>query len=250
MMVVEEDSGGEIFMCCLCDSKYFKLKDVAVDHIIDEHNLMHSDCKLYLCTFDPACKFKTYQTSRIRLHMLNDHTAETRAFHCKQCNLELESPQMLKAHISQEHPKLAMKMTMSHLRCAECGHLSRSGQAHRAHVATHKPAEERRDFACQQCDQKFVQPVHLDVHIRVVHLKIKQYRCKPCDHAFSNTGNLEEHIAVKHMGYKNGKEWRVAKKDNRVKQSAKEHEAYEYIPHWKDPDKPWTKPITKSKRLL
>ena len=38
------------------------------------------------------------------------------------------------------------------------------------------------------------------------------------------------------MGFKNGKEWRVARKDPAVKITVKNHEAYEYIKHWKDGD--------------
>ena len=68
-------------------------------------------------------------------------------------------------------------------------------------------------------------------------------RCTLCDTFFSNTGNLEEHIAIKHMGYKTSQEWRVAKKDDSVKQTVKDHEAFEYIKHWKDPEKhQWSEP--------
>ena len=38
------------------------------------------------------------------------------------------------------------------------------------------------------------------------------------------------------MGFKNGKEWRIAKKDPEVKSAAKNHEAYEYIKCWNDGD--------------
>ena len=61
-------------------------------------------------------------------------------------------------------------------------------------------------------------------------------RCKLCNIAYSNTGVLEEHIAIKHLGYQNGKEWRAVRKDIKIRQAAKDHEAYEYIRHWADKD--------------
>ena len=40
------------------------------------------------------------------------------------------------------------------------------------------------------------------------------------------------------MGFKNGKEWRVARKDPLVKNAAKEHEAFEYTKQ--DTEKLWS----------
>ena len=81
---------------------------------------------------------------------------------------------------------------------------------------------------------RFAQQAHRDNHVRVVHLKIKQYRCKLCDTYYANTGNLEEHIGTKHLGFRNSKEWRRNKAANKT--AAKSHEAYEYVKHWQDAD--------------
>ena len=114
--------------------------------------------------------------------------------------------------------------------CSQCGHSFYTKQRLEQHFATHTASlEDRKVHPCETCGAKFAQKAHLNTHVRVTHLKIKQYRCKICNTPFSNTGNLEEHIGIKHLGFKDGKEWRKNKPAN--KHLAKQHEAYEYTPY-------------------
>ena len=50
------------------------------------------------------------------------------------------------------------------------------------------------------------------------------------------------------MGFKNGKEWRVARKDPLVKNAAKEHEAFEYIKQ--DTEKLWSEVQSKQPHFM
>ena len=174
----------------------FRHKGLAVDHIINDHNVAYSGCKLYQCRVDPkSCSFSTYQKFRFRHHMNNKHSYRTETENlCKMCNKSFKYLYTLKSHIKQVHQE-----TEKRFQCDECGYLSkyvnklrylqlchlilislpfpfRTMQRARRHFRTHKPLEKRLDYACDQCDRKFTEKSHLYTHIRIVHLKIKEFR--------------------------------------------------------------------------
>ena len=51
---------------------------------------------------------------------------------------------------------------------------------------------------CPKCDSKFSQKGHLNVHIKMIHDKIKDFECPNCDSKFSTKGSLTRHIKQVH----------------------------------------------------
>ena len=59
-----------------------------------------------------------------------------------------------------------------------------------------------KDFHCEDCDAKFSTNGDLQIHIKRVHLKIKDFECKECDAKFSTNGHLKDHIKKVHLKIK------------------------------------------------
>ena len=55
-----------------------------------------------------------------------------------------------------------------------------------------------KDFECDKCEYKCSNSCDLNIHIKRVHLKIKDFKCDKCDVTFSENGNLQKHIKAVH----------------------------------------------------
>jgi len=224
---VDEESK---FRCSMCEAS-FKFRHAYHDHKVKVHGVLPAGGRLFHCRIK-GCSFQTLKRSNIYNHVISKHTLkdDRETYQCHACGKEYTHPTSLALHIKKVHENAERTYICSH-----CGNSFYTRQRLDQHIATHTSSlEDRKVHPCDTCGAKFAQKAHLTTHIRVTHLKIKQYRCKICSTAFSNTGNLEEHIGIKHLGFKDGKEWRKHKPAN--KHLAKQHEAYEYTPYSKIKD--------------
>jgi len=59
-----------------------------------------------------------------------------------------------------------------------------------------------KDYECPDCDLKFAVKNNLNNHIKQVHLKIKDYECNNCDYTCSRKEHLQKHIKQVHLKIK------------------------------------------------
>ena len=99
----------------------------AVDHVIREHGVVYPGCKLYKCYVERGtCRFSTYQVARLRQHMVTKHSSGKviEQYKCKTCDQTFQKPYLLRAHIKQAHPEMAVAQPKK-FKCEQCGHQSR-----------------------------------------------------------------------------------------------------------------------------
>jgi len=56
----------------------------------------------------------------------------------------------------------------------------------------------KKPFHCSQCDKGFAQKIHLETHLKNVHLKDKPFKCGTCNYSCANKGMLDKHIRIVH----------------------------------------------------
>ena len=78
--------------------------------------------------------------------------------------------------------------------CSVCGTSFRSKRDLESHSISHKEPT----ISCNQCDRVYNRRAFLSRHIRVVHLKLKNYKCDLCDKRFSSSKPLKEHKTAIH----------------------------------------------------
>ena len=49
-------------------------------------------------------------------------------------------------------------------------------------------------YICETCDKSFTKKCSLQLHIKTVHMKEKNFQCEICDKSFGDNGNLQRHI--------------------------------------------------------
>ena len=58
--------------------------------------------------------------------------------------------------------------------------------------------KKERPFACQVCQRRFGQKVHLNVHMNAVHLKDRPYHCDECGYSAATKGLVQKHVSTVH----------------------------------------------------
>ncbi len=53
-------------------------------------------------------------------------------------------------------------------------------------------------FACNDCDKRFRQQIHLKNHFRSQHSELKEYKCEICEYTLSPRPALCMHMKSKH----------------------------------------------------
>lgn len=89
--------------------------------------------------------------------------------------------------------------------CDVCGKRFRS----QSHMTYHRYAHfEERNFACDQCEQKFKSPHILRTHRNTVHSNVFRYECEVCGRKFKRDHHLvvscvffSEYIITRKIGY-------------------------------------------------
>ena len=58
--------------------------------------------------------------------------------------------------------------------------------------------KKERPFACQVCQRRFGQKVHLNVHMNAVHLKDRPFHCEECGYSAATKGLVQKHVSTVH----------------------------------------------------
>ena len=56
------------------------------------------------------------------------------------------------------------------------------------------------NYKCDTCGTNFQTPSSLKIHIKSVHMGLKEHKCKYCNKDFSRSYNVKQHIRMVHEG--------------------------------------------------
>lgn len=114
---------------------------------------------------------------------------------CHECGSTFKQKSYLKRHIQRKHQKEEYK-----LQCDICGAKFLLNFDLRRHMIKHIAA---RNYACDQCDQKFKTELTLKSHVKNVHnsekRQTKNFQCNVCDRSYFHQRHLEYHVRT-HTG--------------------------------------------------
>lgn len=169
------------FQCHLCDEPEFsKMTDLTV-HCREIHNALPS---VRCCSQDCGKMLSTWR--RLIIHK-ERHFPSEEALKCHQCH------RVFTTFIGLERHK--KRHTTSYV-CTYCARTFKEPKTLRWHEATHeKSIDERRNFECCHCSQKFITKQACQNHIGMKHEKIVSFFCKvvECRKGFFTKKALCEH---------------------------------------------------------
>ena len=91
-----------------------------------------------------------------------------------------------KVHCAERNEHIRAQDMLIKQQSAKIEHTSTGGQRSKTpHPLSNKI---KKPFHCQQCDKGFAQKIHLETHLKNVHLRDKPYKCTVCDYACANKG--------------------------------------------------------------
>ena len=172
------------YKCEQCQKGFSSIHSLTV-----HENVHHKGIKPFLCTI---CG--NGFTSKISLveHM-NMHNG-IKPFSCKICDLSFARKSTLRLHNISEHNENTMNV-----KCKICHKTYKNIYVLKAHMKLHdnpkdKPTKERP--TCEICGRQFKGKAELEKHVKIVHLKIKEFKCEVCGKLFSTRVHMREHLAT------------------------------------------------------
>ena len=111
-------------------------------------------------------------------------------FRCELCPFKTNNRKNLNTHINRMHNKKGIA-------CKDCGKLFREKRGLDEHRATAHGFGGKR-YKCEQCRYETARTNNLQVHIKVVHEKIKRFFCRECNYAAALKAYLAYHIESVH----------------------------------------------------
>ncbi|EDW18435.1 zinc finger protein 668 [Drosophila mojavensis] len=191
---------------------------IHVDHAHTELSEVHA-CSVEGCgkTF-PRIRLLTFHMKKA--HNISKSAAPLRDFPCTECNTVFRCPTALKKHMykhtGEELPypcnicgkRFVINSALrDHLMrhagiknhvCPYCGVGKTTRQEWNAHILTHT---KEKKFKCRQCDHASHNKQALSNHVKVVHMKIKNFACQYCGKTFGKSHACKVHERT-HTGEK------------------------------------------------
>ena len=120
------------------------------------------------------CLTSPFQTTTKRTYLFFSTVIEhIRKVHCAERDDQIRAQDQL---IQQQSNKI------EHSKSVE-GSVNANGRKH--HPLSNKS---KRPFVCPTCSKGFAQKIHLETHLKNVHLKDKPYKCSFCEYSCANKG--------------------------------------------------------------
>ncbi|XP_030752954.1 zinc finger imprinted 3-like isoform X2 [Sitophilus oryzae] len=194
----------QLFSCAQCGNTY-RTKTGLKYHLRNTHIDSRMQKNVYRCS---TCSFQTQEKPRLNRHE-KVHLApeERQLFACAHCDKKYTRKESLIDHLRDNHIDARAKELRESQKevhkCAMCGFQTRHKSSLRKHQKIHLAPEERRVFACAQCDRKYMLQGSLEDHINICHIdsKSKQkkvYKCAICSFQTGHRVSLHYHKRV-HM---------------------------------------------------
>ncbi|XP_055382207.1 zinc finger protein 658B-like [Condylostylus longicornis] len=115
---------------------------------------------------------------------------EEKCVECNICQKRFVTARGRTIHMKQKH---AVKIGPPPYKCNVCGRLFKRIQHLNAHEVVHLSENDRKLYACPQCNKKFTNEWYVQDHIRIVHKRDRPFICELCGAAFGSNRNLVDH---------------------------------------------------------
>ena len=196
--------------CGVCDKKLENLEELNL-HMKSEHSMgsRKIDIKsMKIITVDQMvkcfeCEEKFVSFIKMKRHFWSVHV-NLETFECHICQTVSSSRKTLKEHIIKIHEKRPVKPKKVYQRtpktCEICNKIFKQGQGHldihmkRVHLKIREP----KNHVCESCGQAFTKLCLLKRHIEKTHQNFTPLVCDSCGKSFDEEKYLKKHIGRVH----------------------------------------------------
>lgn len=185
-------TGEKPFLCTVC-GQTFNLKLTLDAHLANKHNQYPSgsfDCH--------DCNKKFHTKLRLTHHIQQYHTVD-RPFKCSFCDrtfaVDLYRRTHEKKHIEHRNPYLYHCKFCDNTFLAKVTLQNHMLRAHETEM--HYSDKQAISYDCKFCDKQFVLPSTLDTHMKT-HTEERNFACNECNDRFRSEKNLQKHINLVH----------------------------------------------------
>ena len=138
------------------------------------------------------CEYTCVIKKALRFHIEAVHL-KVKNYECSACSHRSYSKQSVKAHVKSMHNDETCRIIK--IGCSLC----ESKQSHEVCESKSKRLwKTNGKYGCDNCEYTTDQKEHMTIHIKAVHLKIKQFKCSMCDCARYRRQEIEAHIKSNH----------------------------------------------------
>ena len=178
--------------CDQCDGAFFR--DITRHMIVSHTNQKPIEC--------PECHKTIGKNYSLQRHLKLCQGAADREGPklCDLCGKECENHIELRKHKKKVHLVVSLKKPriVEKIQCPQCDKKLSGKTALNLHIRTIH--EKRRDFICDECGKCFTQRVALQVHIKGMHSEEKKagYACPKCDKVWTSERGRQLHMEKTH----------------------------------------------------
>ena len=138
------------------------------------------------------CEYTCVIKNVLRIHNEAVHL-KVKNYECSACSHRSYSKLSVKAHVKSIHNDETCRIIK--IGCSLC----ESKQSHEVCESKSKRLwKTNGKYGCDNCEYTTDQKEHMTIHIKAVHLKIKQFKCSMCDCARYRRQEIEAHIKSNH----------------------------------------------------
>ena len=118
-------------------------------------------------------------------------------FTCNICIIDFSEKEQLKNHIGSDH------IGSNEPICDSCCKAFGLPEEFDKDIPLPLPVfVQEEKYKCDTCGKCFCAPQKLRLHIKAIHLGIKDFKCETCGKTFAQAGNLRRHVSLVHEGVK------------------------------------------------
>ena len=207
--------------CLFCPKELYKMsvnKHLLTMHFNEKENPKYQEMLESSRTICPECGKDFATTQKYISHLHNEHQETVKKEHlCNICGAGFATTSSLSAHTSvcmhRNYEKYCVECDRTfytpssygfHIRefhspkldCTECGKKFSERRLLRHMKVNHVKEKE---FPCKECPKQFAFPNKLKGHIQQVHLNLRPYGCEKCIYKASSSYNLNLHRRKMHQ---------------------------------------------------
>lgn len=174
----------ESYKCEICNNM-FKTQITLKTHIQNKHPESDAESRRVICD---QCGFLAVNQISLKKHIKNRHT-QAEELKCDECPKVFKNQYYLKYHKMNFHNPMNIKP----FQCGQCDMAFTRQSLLNTHTRSHLDITERIKCDFEGCNVRFLQQAEKRRHMRLVHLKVKQYVCDICRAAFGTKPTLRHH---------------------------------------------------------
>ena len=175
--------------CTQCDYATAR-KDSLYRHIQEVHDKVKRG--------QVKCDQCDYIGTEVSKHKLSVHPKRVvlgKDHKCDRCGHTFAHVSSLQRHIREIHEQIRR----GQMKCDHCDYVSEGVNVLKHMKSAHRRKfEYDKNFKCDRCDYASTRQIHLNLHIKGVHDKIKDQKCDKCQYATAVKSRLRRHIREVH----------------------------------------------------